>query len=74
MKINHRLLIAFFLLLLAPLLFSQVAAYRIGSTMLAERAQQQVESVAAMQKERVAMVMTHNLERLALVLSRTQLR
>lgn len=74
MKINSRLVIAFLLLLLIPLLFSHVAAYRIGSTMLAERAQQQVESAVAMQKERVAMMMTHNLERLALVLSRTQLR
>ncbi len=74
MKINSRLLVAFLLLLLLPLLFSHIAAYRIGSSMLAARAQQQVESAVAMQKERVAMVMTHNLERLALVLSRTQLR
>ena len=74
MKINTRLLVAFILLLLLPLLFSHIAAYRIGSAMLTARAQQQVESAVAMQKERVAMVMAHNLERLALVLSRTQLR
>ena len=74
MSINRRLLIAFLFILLIPLLVSHIVAYSISSGMLTDRALKQLESVTSIQKKRIEAVVAQNLERLALVQSRTQLR
>jgi len=73
-SVNRRLVIGALLILLFPLLVTHALCYMAAASMLEDRALSQLESVASMQKKRVAAIIAQNGERLRLVSSRTQLR
>ncbi len=74
MSVNRRLLLALLLILLFPLLLTHAVLYFSGAAVLTERVLNQLESVASIQHHRVEARVAQNLERLALVANRTQLR
>ncbi len=74
MRISRRMLIAFLVVALFPVLAAQVVFYYVSARSLTRRALSQLESVAAIQEKRIESIVAQNLERLALVASRTQLR
>jgi PAS domain S-box-containing protein len=74
MRIGRRLLVAFLLVVLFPLLLAQYVVYVVGANSLTRRVLSQLESVAAVQEQRIEGIHDRNLERLSLVSSRTQLR
>jgi HAMP domain-containing protein len=74
MKIGKKLTLAFLLISLCSLATIGILSYVIAENMLAERVLDQLESVATVQRNRLESMINQNLERLALVASRTQLR
>ncbi len=74
MKITAKLCLAFAAIALIPLIVVGIAAYRAGSDALRQRVHEQLESVAVIQRNRLEAIVDQNLERVALVASRTQMR
>ena len=74
MKINTKLKFIFLLISLVPLAVISILSYLIAKKSLAQQVHNQLESVAAIQKNRLESIVDQNLERLVLVSSRTQLR
>lgn len=74
MKIRTKLILALLFTALVPLAVASVLSYYLAETSLKDQALRQLESVAEIQRNRVEASIDQNLERLALVASRTQLR
>ena len=74
MKIGMRLLLAFLLIALIPLAVISLPFYFRAKVVLTREALSHLESVAAIQRNRVESVMEQNLDILNLVSNRTQLR
>jgi signal transduction histidine kinase/ActR/RegA family two-component response regulator len=74
MKINPKITLAFLLISLVTLGTTSLLAYFNTKKTLIQEVLDHLESVAAIQQNRIESIIDHNLERLALVSSRTQLR
>jgi len=74
MKIGKKLVLAFLIVSLSALIVASILSYTIAKSSITERVLDQLESVATIQKNRLGGMIDQNLERLALVASRTQLR
>ena len=74
MKIKPKLTLAFLLASLVPLVVLGVFSYVNARETVTNGVLNQLQSVAVIQKHRVESIVSQNLERLALVSSRTQLR
>lgn len=74
MKINTKLAMAFVLMCLLSLTLAAVLSYFIAKAALTRQMFNQLESIAEIQKSRIESIIDQNLERLALISSRTQLR
>ncbi|MEJ2046825.1 MAG: HAMP domain-containing protein, partial [Dehalococcoidia bacterium] len=74
MKIKPKLTLAFLLAGLVPLVILGVFSYNNAKEGVSNGVLNQLQSVAVIQKHRVESIISQNLERLALVSSRTQLR
>ncbi len=74
MKIKPKLALAFILASLVPLVILSVFSYNNAKESVTNGVLNQLQSVAVIQKHRIESIISQNLERLALVSSRTQLR
>jgi PAS domain S-box-containing protein len=74
MRISRRLVVAFLLIVLFPLLLAQYIVYLASADSLTRRVLNHLESVAAIQEQRIKDILDRNIERLSLISSRTQLR
>jgi two-component system NtrC family sensor kinase len=74
MKIKTKLTLAFLLASLVPLVVLGVLSYLNAREAVTNGVLNQLQSVAVIQKHRIESIISQNLERLALVSSRTQLR
>ncbi len=74
MKITAKLTLSFLVMALVSLLVAGILSYSITEKALTRQVLNQLQSVAAIQQNRVKAIMGQNLERLLLVSSRTQLR
>ncbi|MDH3978902.1 MAG: EAL domain-containing protein [Gammaproteobacteria bacterium] len=74
MKIKGKLVVTFVSLALATLMVLGAIAYYSAENALSDQVLDNLESVATTQKHRIESIIEQNLERLALVSSRTQLR
>ena len=74
MKITAKLTLSFLVMTLVSLLVAGILSYFITEKALTRQVLNQLQSVAAIQQNRVKAIMGQNLERLLLVSSRTQLR
>ncbi len=74
MQIRSKLILAFLILSLVPLLLTNIITYSNNQKSLTKGIIQHLESVASIQQNRVDGIVLQNLERLKLVASRTQLR
>jgi signal transduction histidine kinase len=74
MRIRPRLLISFLLIALLPLIAASVITFALGEHFLRDEVLNQLESLVAIQKSRVEDIIGQNLERVALVSSRTGLK
>jgi C4-dicarboxylate-specific signal transduction histidine kinase len=74
MKIKPKLTLAFILAGLVPLVILSIFSYTNAKETVTNGVLNQLQSVAVIQKHRVESIISQNLERLALVSSRTQLR
>ncbi len=74
MKIGKKLILAFLIVSLSALAVAGILSYTIAKSSITERVLDHLESVATIQKNRLDGMIDQNLERLALVASRTQLR
>jgi diguanylate cyclase (GGDEF)-like protein/PAS domain S-box-containing protein len=74
MKIKGKLVVTFVSLALATLMVLGAIAYYSAQNALSDQVLDNLESVATTQKHRIESIIEQNLERLALVSSRTQLR
>ena len=74
MKITAKLTLSFLVMALVSLLVAGILSYFITEKALTRQVLNQLQSVAAIQQNRVKAIMGQNLERLLLVSSRTQLR
>lgn len=73
-KITGKILLAFLFLSLAPLAGTAILVSANSERALAEQVLNQLDAVASVQESRLDAIVGQNLERLALVSSRTQLR
>lgn len=74
MKITAKVTLSFLVMVLVSLLVTGIFSYVITEKALTRQVFNQLQSVAAIQQNRVKAIMDQNLERLLLVSSRTQLR
>jgi len=74
MKIRSKLIFAFLLLSLIPLLLTSILYYSNNKKSRTLDIINHLESVASIQQNRIQSIVFHNIERLDLVASRTQLR
>ena len=74
MKIKPKLTLAFLLASLVPLVVLGILSYTNAKETVTNGVLNQLQSVAVIQKHRIESIISQNLERLALVSSRTQLR
>lgn len=74
MTIRHQLTLSFLLMALAPLGVTAVMTERISEKMLTQQVLERLQTLAVSRATRVEAIFGRNLERLALVSSRTQLR
>ena len=74
MKINIKILSAFLLLSLIPLVIISVIAYSITEETFAKQVLSRLENVVSLQKHRIESIVAQNLDRLALISSNTKLR
>ena len=74
MKIKPKLTLAFILASLVPLVILSIFSYNNAKETVTNGVLNQIQSVAVIQKHRIESIISQNLERLALVSSRTQLR
>jgi PAS domain S-box-containing protein len=74
MKISTKLILAFLVISLVPLVVISIRSYLSAKEALTQEVLNHLESVATIQRNRVESIVEQNLERLSLVSSRTQLR
>jgi signal transduction histidine kinase len=74
MKIKTKITLALLLTALVPLVGASVASYLVARGSLREQELNQLESIASIQKSRLENLISQDLERLALIQSRTLLR
>lgn len=74
MKIKPKVTLTFLIISLVALVITSILSYFIAKNSLTRQVLNQLESVAAIQKNRLESIADQNLERLVLVSSRTELR
>ncbi len=74
MKIKERLTLVLLIMSLVTLAVTGIVSYTIAKRALTRQVLDQLQSVASIQENRLVAIIERNLERLALVSSRTQLR
>jgi len=74
MKVYKKISLVFIITSLIAIALISIASYLIARTSLTDQVIKHLESIASMQNDRLEILFDHNLENLALVSSRTQLR
>lgn len=74
MKIYKKIFLVFITTSLITITLISITSYLIARASLASQVMKQLESVASIQNEKLEILFDHNLENLALISSRTQLR
>ena len=74
MKIYKKITLAFIATSLIAIVLISITSYLIARTSLATQVIKHLESIALIQHDRLESLFDHNLEKLALISSRTQLR